>query len=465
MKKTNLSKNIILLFLGTLMTKGINLLMIPLFSSWLSTENYGLFDLIVTYISLLLPFITLSNSDAIFRFVVDEECKQKQKCYISTGLLVNVVNFSLTCFILFVIHCFIDWNYILPFVALLFSEIFNNHLQGVTRAIKKLTIYSIGNVITTLSIALAVSILILYFHLGLEGILWGYAIGYFIGELFLIYTIKYWTYLDFHLINITTIKEMICYAYPLIPNNISWWIINVSDRVFINIFLGAVYNGIYAISNKIPNFCASVFNVFSISWQEAAIDVVNSKERDIYYNSIYNRTISTLISLCGGLLSINYFLFYYIFDKRYYEGILYSPILITSIIFSSLSQYFGGIQISLKRPKENGFTTIIGAVINVIIDILLINYIGIFAAALSTLLSNISICFLRYFRLKREMTFKLQKIVYVYIIYYSYLFIMAYYWNNLALNCLNVIIAICFFFFINKNFIINIIKKLKIYNN
>ena len=76
-------------------------------------------------------------------------------------------------------------------------------------------------------------------------------------------------------ISFETVKQLVAYSYPLIPNNICWWIINVSDRTLINIFLGAAANGIYAIACKIPNFCASVFNVFNISWQEAAIDMLN----------------------------------------------------------------------------------------------------------------------------------------------------------------------------------------------
>lgn len=82
MKKTSLMKNTLLLSIGTMMTKGINLLMIPLFSRWLSTEDYGMFDLFVTYVSLLIPFISLSSADAFFRFSVDTDNEEEKKRYI-----------------------------------------------------------------------------------------------------------------------------------------------------------------------------------------------------------------------------------------------------------------------------------------------------------------------------------------------------------------------------------------------
>lgn len=62
-----------------MLTKGINLIMIPLFSAWLSTEDYGMYDLLATYVSLLIPFITLSSSDAVFRFVIESNTDNDKK--------------------------------------------------------------------------------------------------------------------------------------------------------------------------------------------------------------------------------------------------------------------------------------------------------------------------------------------------------------------------------------------------
>ena len=461
MKKTNLAKNTILLSIGTLMTKGINLLMIPLFSSWLSTEDYGSFDLLCTYVSLLIPFITLSSSDAIFRFCVDKDDDIERSRYITAGFFINGVNTLIACFVVMVIGLLGKWSMALPFATLLVAELFNNHLQGFVRSIKKLPIFSFSSVITTLGIALFVSAFVLWGDMGLKGIIYGYAIGYVIGEVVVILATKYWRYLNLRLVNKNIIVEMVRYAYPLIPNNICWWIINVSDRTLIKIFLGTAFNGIYAIAYKIPNFCASIFNVFSISWQEAAVDLVDSDERNAYYNNVYNRTTSTMISLCGGLLALNYFLFHFVFDIRYFDARLYSPILITSVIFGSLTQYFGGIQISFKRTKENGLTTMLGAVVNVIIDLALIKLIGLYAAAISTLVSNIVICLARYLRLSRIVPFKLSMETWSCIVYYLYMLVMAYWCNSFVISLCNLVLSCAAFCMINREYVLNTLSKIK----
>lgn len=444
------------------MTKGINLLMIPLFSSWLSTEDYGSFDLLCTYVSLLIPFITMSSSDAIFRFSVDKDNEKEKKRYISAGFCINAINSFVVCVIIVAIGIFKPWNMAIPFIMLLLTELFNNHLQGFMRALKKLNVYSFSSVITTFGIAVSVTVFVLGFDLGLKGIVYGYTLGYLIGEIVLVLVTRYWRYLDFSLVKTKTVKELIDYAYPLIPNNICWWIINVSDRTFISLFLGSAFNGIYAIAYKIPNFCASIFNVFSISWQEAAVDLLDSDGRNEYYNNVYNRTTSTMISLCGGLLALNYFLFQYIFDIRYYDAKLYSPILITAVIFGSLTQYFGGIQISLKRTKENGLTTMMGAAINVLIDLALINQIGLYAAAISTLVANIAICTIRYVRLTREIHFKLKKKTWIFMAYYMYLLVMAYKCNSLVVNFFNLAVSCVMFCIINWDFVLKFLRKFKI---
>lgn len=461
-QKSNLAKNTIMLSLGSFMTKGINLVMIPLFSSWLSTNDYGSFDLFCTYVSLLIPFITLSNSDAIFRFAVEKESEKDKSKYITAGFFINVINTAIVCVVLLVVKQLTGWRMAMPFIVLLISNLVNNHLQGVTRAIRKLSLYSIGNVFSTLGIAACVTVFVRFMDMGLNGIIYGYALGHFVGAIFIILSTKYWRYIRLSGSELAAAKELIKYAYPLIPNNISWWVINVSDRICIKIFLGAYFNGIYAIAYKIPNFCASIFNMFNISWQEVAVEVVNAEDRNMFYNKVYNTMISTLISLCGGLLSLNYFLFAFVFDQRYVDARLFTPILITSVIFGSLTQYFGGIQISLKRTKENGLTTMLGAVVNVIINLLLIRSIGLYAAALSTVIANIVICAVRYTRLDSDICFRLNKRTWLFIVYYLYLLAASYVYAYFWFSTFNLALACVMFCVINQDFVRKILRKLSL---
>ena len=190
----------------------------------------------------------------------------------------------------------------------------------------------------------------------------------------------------------------------------------------------------------------------------------NSNERNEYFNSIYNKTFLVALSICCGILSCNFILFKYIFNNRYNQAHLFVPILVLSVIFNTISQFFGGIQISLKKPKANGFSTIIGAIVNIIVHLSLIKFIGLYAAAISTLASTICVTIIRKKMLKKEIDVSINKINYIYIIIYIYMTICSYFCFKIPpiLNYINILIATIIFLIINKKYIIKILNKLKI---
>ena len=254
-------------------------------------------------------------------------------------------------------------------------------------------------------------------------------------------------------------KKLIDYSYALIPNSLAWWFINVSDRTIINMFLGAVSNGIYAIAYKIPNILTSVFSVFSVSWQQSATEAISDSNRNEYYNKVFNQMTTVLIGICCGVLSLNFLFFNYIFDSRYYEGFRYAPILIAGTVFATISQFYGSIQISFKQSKENGVSTVIGAVSNLVIHLSLIKVMGLYAAAISTLMSQFIVCIIRHIRLKKYVSIKMNVKTVLYFAVYVYFTFMAYIIDNVAINIINFVLASVVFLISNKAIIIKILKK------
>ena len=458
MKKNDLTKNTLLLSIGTILNKSLQFIMIPFFSAWLTTEDYGTFDVLCTYVALLIPIITIATSNAVFRYTIEANKEEKNK-YITNGLLLDTFNLTILAVLMIAARLIFNWKLAIPFLFLAIGEIINNYLQGYLRGIKKLNIYSFCMAFSTVLIALCTTLFIKVLNLGLLGIILGYACGYVFGDIIIVFVTKYWKYFDIKCVSIDVIKEMSRYSFPLIFNDISWWIVNVSDRSIIKIFLGATSNGIYAIANKVPALCTSVFGVFSISWQQTASEMVDTKERNSYFNHVYNKSFAILLSLCIGVLSVNFILFDYIFASKYTFARFQAPILVFSIIFNTISQFIGGIQISLKRPKENGITTVISAIVNIIIHLSLIKVIGLYAASISTILSNFLLMILRKKRLK-EVPLKLNNKNYLYLGIFIYFFICQYLFSDfLVLNIINIIIAIILFLKINNDLINKILKK------
>lgn len=453
----SLAKNTLLLAAGNILTKGLLFVMVPFFSRWLSTEDYGFFDLLCTYVSLLIPVINLATGEAVFRFSIQKDTTPDQrKTYISNGFAIVCINCTIAVAVLLGIKLKTGWIMAVPFIFLLLGELFNRYFQSYLRALKKLNIYSFCSAFCVIIISVLVTIFVRFMGMGLEGIVYGYAFGYIIGDICIAVFTKFISNFSPARISKDGMKALIRYSYPLIPNNISWWVINVSDRFVIKLVIGAAANGIYAISNKIPAICSAVFGMFNISWQQAATEIVesgNETEIKTYFNDIYNSVVKRLLSICIGILSCNFVFFRWIFDAKYIEGYVYSPILITAIIFMLLSQFFGGIQISLKMPMENGVTTVAGAICNIILNVVTIKWFGLYAAAFSTLISYYLVEILRKRKLRKHVVFQLDKGNYRNIGMYVYFLVCSYFINHTILSGVNFLLACVVFVYLNKDFV------------
>ncbi len=460
-RSKKLVKNTAILGLGTICTKGIMFLMTPLFTRWLTQSDYGIFDLITTYITLIIPIITLSCGEAVFRLFLEKNEADKEKKIITNAIVIDAIGFivaSIITIIVSVIYSEIR-NIAVYFLLLLIVEAINELLTMVLRGLKKLNIYTISNIIFVLSMVISVVILVKCFNLQLQGILLGYIIGYGISIIFMVKKSNVLQYISFKQVDKKVAKEMLSYSLPLMPNSLSWWIVNASDRTIVSVFLGTSSNAILAVAHKIPNLCQMLFNVFHLSWQESAVETIEDSDKDQYYTKVMNQMIMVLSSICIVIMGCNFLIFKFLFTEEYMMAYYQVPILVIAIIISMLAQFIGGIYVARKESYKNGKTTVIAAVTNIIIHFLLIRFIGIYAATVSTFIAYLTLFIIRYIDIKKIINIKFYKSSLGNFAIFIYYFICIYI-NNLVLHCINLVLAIVYFMIVNKQIVIKVSKKL-----
>ena len=453
-------KNTLLLTAGIIFNKGLQFLVIPFFSHWLTTGEYGQFDLLCTYISLLIPIISLSTHEAVFRFNVEETDGNKRKANITNCFIVYLLNLCIFLIISFFFVNKLTFTIYVCFIFYLAAELFSTYLRGYLRSIKRIDFYSFSMVLTTILMTLFVTGFVWICNWGLAGILLGYAIGTFMGDILLCIWGKWTSMLRFRLCSVSNIRELVRYAIPLIPNDISWWVMNASDRQIINVFMGDIANGVYAIAYKIPALCQVIFNMFSISWQQEIVKKIELPDANKFIKEVFNDFLKILLTIGGGLMAGSFVLYYFIFDLKYFEAIYYSPILLSAAVLIAISQFLGGIQIALKRTFHNGISTVIGAICNVLVHILLIGKMGLYAAAISTLVSNIIIVILRLFLLRKRIRIQIEKESVFAIIAYTFFLFNAYFHEVLWRDICNLFLAVIVFGVLNKKWIYEIWDKI-----
>jgi len=227
-RSKSLLKNTFILGIGKLFSKVLVFIMVPLYSRWLSTGDYGTFDLYTTYISLLVPLLTLSCGEAVFRYLLDADENFDKKRIISSGFAIifvsSIIGFLIVC-------CYFVKNQrgmMIPFVIYLLADSLYSFLTAYLRGIKKISLYAISSIICVFSTFIFVTALVYFCGFGLIGIIYGYALAYCLSALFIIIKTRFFEYISFDMIKILEVKRLLKYSAPLVPNSISWWIVNGS---------------------------------------------------------------------------------------------------------------------------------------------------------------------------------------------------------------------------------------------
>ena len=456
-EKRELVKNTIIISIGKFSTKLISFLLLPLYTAILLPAEKGEVDLLNRISMFLMPLITLQMEEALFRFLIETKSKSDKKEIFSNVVLFSFISSIIWSIIIYIVGNLLNYQYTTWLIIYSLASFVYAVCEGFLRGEGRLKAYSILAFINSI-INIGLNILFLVvLKTGLEGMFLAYIIATFLtGFAGLIY-IKSYKFVNFKF-NKTKLKAMFSYALPLVPTTISWSIISITDGIMIKTNLGAAMNGIYATSLTFPTILNTLYSFFNISWRESASKMVNNKNKDEFYISVY-MTLKRL--MLGGLLLIIGFLpliFNIMVNKNYNESYLYIPFILISVYFSSLASFSSGIFSAYKDTKILATTTYVVALINLIINFLLINKIGLFAPILGTLLSYMIVWIYRNYKLRKYLTLPLDNYFIWNIIVVS-IVMATYYSRNIILYIVGLLVAISYSYMTNRSLVKRVYKK------
>ena len=111
-REKKLLKNTMIITVGKICTQLITFFLLPLYTALLTTEEYGIVDLLNTIVSLLLPITTLQLEQALFRELIDERNNEtKKRTIISSGSLTVFFQLAIYLVLFLLISPFINNQY------------------------------------------------------------------------------------------------------------------------------------------------------------------------------------------------------------------------------------------------------------------------------------------------------------------------------------------------------------------
>lgn len=458
-REKQLVKNTAIITIGKICTQVISFFLLPLYTAILTTEEYGIVDLLNTLISLLLPIVTLQLEQASFRKLVD--CRENEveiKQTVSNTFFITFVQSVIYLLVYLVISPLINNQYKLFLAINLIACMYSNIFLQIARGLGDNKTFAIGSFITASSTVILNVFFILILRSGAYGMLLASFISNLLCAIYILIKVKLYKKISFKSYNKRLSRKMLKYSLPLIPNAISWWIFNSSDRIIISSILGIGQNGILSAAYKFSNVYITIYNIFSMTWTETASLHINDKDASEFFSKIINVSLKIFTSICIIIIAIMPFVFPIMINNKFIEAYVQIPILMWASLFNVVVGLLSVIYIANKDTKAIAKTSIMAAIINLIINIALIKFIGLYAASISTFVSYFAMAIYRYFDVKKYLKIHIDKKNMINSIFIGVIITMLYYINNINTNIVGITIAIFYSIFINKD-IINIVYK------
>lgn len=407
-KYRNLLKDTVIFAIGSLGSKVILFFLVPLYTNFLTTAEYGTADLVSSFASLVIPISSLVINEAVIRFGMKKSDNPSAVLAGAYVIFAFSVIFTIIITPVFGLYRSIaEWKwYLAAFVILsniaeiqrCYLKVKNKNKAFAAIGIMQTAVLAISNVITLTILRIGVTGYLLSQNIALIA---ASLASFFVGGV--IPDLKQAS-VDWKLI-----RRMVLFSSPLIFSNVSWWVIHSCDKIMIEVMIGASALGLYTAATKIPSLINVIIAIFNQAWGLSSIREIETTNDRSFYSSVFD-TFSVFLfgaAICF-IAIIKPFMSVYVGDE-FKTSWVFAPLLLSAAVYYSISAFVASIYSALQRTTNIMWTTIICALINVIINYFGIIAFGTWGAILGTVISYFIIAIIRMIDINRYMVFGYNK--------------------------------------------------------
>lgn len=392
MNNKALFKNISFFTLFNIIEKGIPFLLLPILTSYLSPEDYGIVDIFYNISLIITPIIGLSTVQSITRYFFE---KINLIRYVNTVVLILFITGSIIIG-LFILFYFIGGDFlhtyeippliiIMAFIYTLFSQL-SEVILTLWRVTYKTISFGTFRVVKTLLDISSSLLLIVVFKMGWEGrlipqlgitILFGVLAFFFLRNR---------GYLIKPKMDILYRKKALSFSLPLIFHTLGGHLIGFSDRFFILFMLGLNNVGIYSVGYQIGMVIALLQNSFNQAWvpfffQKLKENSQKTNKKIVKITYIYFLLILLLVVFFN---IITPFIYKFFIGNEFKESIGVVFWVLLGYAFNGMYKMVANYLFYLKKTKAIAICTISFAILNMVLNYILIKSYGLIGAAQAT---------------------------------------------------------------------------------
>lgn len=405
--------------------KLFNFILIPVYTAYLTPEEYGILQYIIAFGMLFRAVVNLGLDSSFWKFKGESSGYRKEEVtlnFILFQLFAGVTVLMIT--LLVQVFLFRGSPMVLLIIVFLLAQtikIIFDSVQILQRANHRSKLYIVG-IITQSVVLFVLNILfVVVLKMNYAGVIYSYLIGFTaIGLVFGRVILRE----AGGRINLGLTRAMLKYGIPLMIGNVAAFIITLSDRFFLKAFSTTTELGLYSFGYKFGDLVNAILvNTFFLAWNPIRWDIYekpDGKEIFAKFNKVLFMAIPFFgLIVMGGAILLSAIL---TVDREYLQGIRiiyfigFSYVLYGLYYFNSMGMLF------TDRTGRITWIIVISGVVNLALNFALIPSFGMMGAATATIAGYLIMFILsrilgqRYYPIERNSLFEVTQIGLVFLI-------------------------------------------------
>ena len=400
--------NTLVFALGGLAIKAVSLVLMPLYTTALTAGEYGTAELLNSAIEIVLPLLSAGVVEALYRFSIDDDVPKDELFADSLVVLGGgVVCAGAACALGHVL-----WNmeHAGSFFVLFCSVCVFKATTQLARGLGHVRRFVAYGLINALAMVVSTYLLLVRAHLGVEGYLWSFTIGYLVGGLVAFLGSAEYRLLAPFRFDRDLLRRMLVYSLPLVPNLLSWWLVSVSGRYVVLWGSGVVAAGLFTAASKMPALVNIVASVFQQAWQYSTAREIDSPDRGAFFGSVLRGYSLATLSTAGLVIALNRPISRVMLQSEFAEGWRYVPLLMLVASFGVISIFFESFYQALKNSGVLMASTALGAGVNVVLGVALVPFMGPWGAGLAGAVAYMLVLVVRARDLRRRINLPIDRL-------------------------------------------------------
>ncbi len=387
-----LGKESLIYGLGGVISKFLGVFLLPILARILTPFDYGVIDYIATSFAIFTTFIIM-GLDGALNFYYFDAPEHERKDYVNTVIGYEVLIAVAMSFLLIVfsknlsIFLFTSEEFSLYICMIAFTipfELFISFGMRVCRLLFKPWLYNIVVFSRFILYAVFSIVFVVFMKLSIYGYFLGQVLGAVIIAVIVVIMLKDMWYIRFQF---DYLKKMLKYGVPLIPVSISYWVINYSGRYFLKQYCSIEDIGYYSVALKIAMFISLVISAIDLAWNPYSLSIKNTPNAKNVYASVFHLYLAATLSIVLLITSLARPAIYFLAAPQYLPAAVVVGYLALMYVINA---YYNFVSIGLNLVKKTyliSYTSILAAVVSVILNKIMVPRWGLEGVAWSLLLA------------------------------------------------------------------------------